>query len=502
MRKPFIKKSEFLNDAFDRVALDCVADLKITKTVNADAAFHAGAHFIDFVLEPAQRLGDALINEALAPHDADLAADDAPDRDHATGHGNALGKGENLADLGRADDDVLQDGIQQAGHGFLHLVDQFVDDGIKLDLDSFALGDVRNTVVDPGVEPEYDSVRSGGERNIRLGNGPHRAVDDLKADLVGFNLLQRLDNCLDGTLGVSLDDNLQRLRAVGSHGGKQIFEGDLGARFLSRGARFHRAFLGEIPGFFFVFNDAEFQTRFRHAVQAKQFDSHRGNGFLQPFVVFINEGADFSVILPANHNIAQMQGALAHEHSGRGAAWLKARFNDVALGAAVRVGLQLHDFRLKEDGFEEFVHALLGEGGDINKKGLAAPLFADESLLLQLLAHPHRVCVGVIALVDGHDDLGLGGLGVAEGFERLRHDAVIGRDHENNNVSHVCPAGAHGTEGGVAGGVEEGDLLKLVLAFGMREGNCVGTDVLGDAAGFPGNDVGLADDVEQRSLAV
>src|SRR6266481_1678893 len=158
MRKPFIKKSEFLDDPFDRVALDCVADLKITKTVNANAAFHAGAHFIDFILEPTQRLGDALINEALAPHDADLAADDAPDRDHATGDGNALGKGENLADFGRADDDVLQDRIQQAGHGLLHLVNQFINDGIKLDLDPFALGDVRNTVVNPGVEPEYNGV--------------------------------------------------------------------------------------------------------------------------------------------------------------------------------------------------------------------------------------------------------------------------------------------------------------------------------------------------------
>ena len=41
-----------------------------------------------------------------------------------------------------------------------------------------------------------------------------------------------------------------------------------------------------------------------------------------------------------------------------------------------------------------------------------------------------------------------------------------------------------------------------VLPFRMREGNGVGADVLGDAAGFAGGDVGLADDVEQRGLAV
>src|SRR6266404_3651989 len=252
MRKPFIKKSEFLDDPFDRVALDRVADLKIPKTVNANAAFHAGAHFIDFILEPTQRLGDALINKTLTPHDADLAADDAPDGDHATGHGNALGKCKYLADLGRADDDVLQDGVQQAGHGFLHLVNQFIDDGVELDLDTFTLGDVRNPVVDAGVEPEDDRVRGRGKRDVRLGDGSDRAVNDFEADLVGLNLLQRLDNRLDGTLGIRLDDDLQRLRAVGGHGGEQIFESNLGAGLLSGSTGLHLAFFGEVAGFFFV----------------------------------------------------------------------------------------------------------------------------------------------------------------------------------------------------------------------------------------------------------
>src|SRR5579862_6037737 len=70
-------KSEFLRDALDGVALDAVTRLKFAKSVDADAAFHAGAHFVDFVLKPAQGLGHALVNEALAAHDADLAANDA-----------------------------------------------------------------------------------------------------------------------------------------------------------------------------------------------------------------------------------------------------------------------------------------------------------------------------------------------------------------------------------------------------------------------------------------
>ena len=54
----------------------------------------------------------------------------------------------------------------------------------------------------------------------------------------------------------------------------------------------------------------------------------------------------------------------------------------------------------------------------------------------------------------------------------------------------------------MAGRIEERDLGELLLAFGMRERNGVGADVLSDPASFTGGDIGLADDVEQTGLAV
>ena len=50
---------------------------------------------------------------------------------------------ENLLDLGVADDGLAMLRIEHAGHRFLHLVDQFVDDAVKLDLHAFAFGGVR-----------------------------------------------------------------------------------------------------------------------------------------------------------------------------------------------------------------------------------------------------------------------------------------------------------------------------------------------------------------------
>src|SRR5436190_22268941 len=76
-------ESEFGGNFFDAVALDAVAGLKFVEAVDANAAFHAGANFVDFVLEAAERLDDAFVNEIFAAHDADFATRDAAMRDNA-----------------------------------------------------------------------------------------------------------------------------------------------------------------------------------------------------------------------------------------------------------------------------------------------------------------------------------------------------------------------------------------------------------------------------------
>ena len=102
---------------------------------------------------------------------------------------------------------------------------------------------------------------------------------------------------------------------------------------------------------------------------------------------------------------------------------------------------------------------------------------------------------GLVHLVDGHDDRNAGRLGVLDGFDRLRHDAVIGRHHQHRDIGRLGAAGTHGGERLVARGVEEGDLLAVHF-------DLIGADVLGDAAGFARDHIGLADRVEQRGLAV
>ena len=84
---------------------------------------------------------------------------------------------------------------------------------------------------------------------------------------------------------------------------------------------------------------------------------------------------------------------------------------------------------------------------------------------------------------------------MVDGLDGLRHDAVIGRHDDDRNVGDGGAAGAHGRKGFVARRVEERDLLAVQL-------DAVGADMLGDAAGLALDDVGLADIVQQRGLAV
>ena len=327
-------------------------------------------------------------------------------------------------------------------------------------------------------------------------------MDDVERDVLRLDFFERLNDGLDRTLGVGLDDRLKNLAGLRSECFKQVFEGDLRTPLVVLAADLFDPLLGERTRVLLVFHHVEFQTRLRHAVQSEYFYCHGRPGFLQPLVFLADQGADFAPELAGNHHVAHAQGAFANEHGGRGSAGFEAGFNDVAFGGTRGIGFQLQHFGLEHDHFQQLVDALFGERRDVHKNGVAAPLLTNEPFVLQLLADFHRVGVRVVGFVDGDDDRGLGCLRVAQGFQGLRHDAVVGSDHQNHDVGHVGAAGAHRAEGRMARRIEERDLLQLVFPFGMRNGNRVSADVLRDAAGFPGGDVGFADHIEQRRLAM
>ena len=65
---------------------------------------------------------------------------------------------------------------------------------------------------------------------------------------------------------------------------------------------------------------------------------------------------------------------------------------------------------------------------------VAAVLLGDQPVLGELLAHLGRVGAFLVDLVDRDHDRHVGRLGVVERLDRLRHDAVVGRDHQDRDV--------------------------------------------------------------------
>jgi hypothetical protein len=113
----------------------------------------------------------------------------------------------------------------------------------------------------------------------------------------------------------------------------------------------------------------------------------------------------------------------------------------------------------------------------------------------ELAAHAVGVGAVDIDLVDRDHHGHAGSLGVVDRLDGLRHDAVVGSDHDHRDVGDLRAAGAHGREGLVAGRVEEGDRVAVVV-------DLVGADVLRDAARLARRDLCLPNGIQQRGLAV
>ena len=179
----------------------------------------------------------------------------------------------------------------------------------------------------------------------------------------------------------------------------------------------------------------------------------------------------------------------------RAAAGVELRLDHRSGGGRVGVGAELLELGHQQDHVEQVVEAVVGLGGDVAVDGVAAPVLGGEAVGGQLVADPIGLRPVLVDLVDGDQDRHVGGPGVVDRLLRLRHHPVVGGDDDDGDVGHLGAAGSHRGEGGVAGGVEEGDRLFVVV-------DLVGADVLGDAAGLARRHLGLADRVQQRGLAV
>ena len=173
--------------------------------------------------------------------------------------------------------------------------------------------------------------------------------------------------------------------------------------------------------------------------------------------------------LAGHDGVADADGAALDQHGDdHAAADVDLGFDDGAARRHVGVGLEIGDVGDQLQHVEEVVEpdALLGAGLDEHR--VAAPLLGHDAELGELLLDLLDVGVGLVDLVDDDDHRHLGRLGVVDGLDGLRHDAVVGGHHDGRDVGDLGAPRAHGGEGLVARRVEERDGLAVVLRPGRR----------------------------------
>jgi hypothetical protein len=161
----------------------------------------------------------------------------------------------------------------------------------------------------------------------------------------------------------------------------------------------------------------------------------------------------------AGHNwVADLEGALVDEDRGDWAtALIKLRFDDDALGPTIRVGLQVFEFGNDLKLLDHLVDANALECRHLDDDRVTAPRLGNEFVLGELSQHALWVSVVLVDLVDCHHDRHVGRPRVVDRLDRLRHQAVVGRDHQHHDVGRIGTSGTHLRERSVAWGVEERD---------------------------------------------
>ena len=243
--------------------------------------------------------------------------------------------------------------------------------------------------------------------------------------------------------------------------------------------------------------DLEVIAGIRHALQTKNFNRSGRRRIDDGAAAIVKHGAHFAKNRAADEKVAGPQSAVLHQDGGhRTASFIDTRFQHRAGRGSVGISAKFAQIGNQQNSFQQFVETDFLFGGNLHEFRVAAPFGGHQAGFGELALHAFEVGFGLVDFIDGHDDRNFGGLGVIDGFFRLRHHAVIGSDHQHDDVGDLCASRTHARERFVARSVDENDAaIELTTIF-------VRADVLGNSAGFAAGNICLANGVEQTGFAV
>src|SRR5882724_1326166 len=231
-------------------------------------------------------------------------------------------------------------------------------------------------------------------------------------------------------------------------------------------------------------------------LKAEHFDGSGRRSVFYGTAAIVKQGADFAEYCAADEEVAGAESAILDEDRGhRAATFVHARFENGAAAGRVRVCLEFAQIGDQQNNFKQAFEALFLLRRDFDEFGVAAPFSGHQSKITELTLDAFWLRLGLINFVDGNDDGNVGGLGVVDGFFRLRHNTIVRGNNQDNDIRNFRAARTHTGEGFVTGRIDENDGAVVDLHF-------VRADVLRDATSFAGGDFGFANGVKKAGLAV
>ena len=115
-------------------------------------------------------------------------------------------------------------------------------------------------------------------------------------------------------------------------------------------------------------------------------------------------------------------------------ALIELSLNDKTSCITVRICFQFQYFGGQKNHLKEIVDTFLRMCRNRTENCTSAPVFRNQFVLGQLLLNLFNICTWLIDLIDGHNDLYAGCLGMVDCLYRLWHNTIVGCDNKDCDI--------------------------------------------------------------------
>ena len=406
-----------------------------------------------------------------------------------------LGNSNHLTDFYAALDNLFEFRSKHTLDSSLNVIDSVIDNTVGAYINLLGFGSLARVSVRTNVKADNQRVGSGCQHYVGLGDSAYACMDNGNLNLIVFDFLQGCLQCFDGTLNVSLNNDVQLFDFAFFNALEQVIQRNLGVQLDFLFLLLGNTFFSNAAGSLFI-GAVQNIAGSRYIVQAQYLYRGRRQSLLNLFATVIDHCTNLTIGGAGNNGITDMQSTALYQYgSNRAAAFIQLCFDDGAVSRQIRVSLQLLHFSNQQNHFQQVADAGLLMCGNRYHDGVAAPILRNELMLCQLLFNVIRICARTVDFIDSYNDRYLCSLSMVDSLDGLRHYTVICCYNQNCNVGYLCAAGTHSCESLMARGIQEYNLLALVVYL-------ISTDVLGNTAGLAGSNVGFADSVQQGGFTM